>query len=737
MYRSPNSGDVNNSNINRMIQNLNPTKKILMMGDFNYPDISWDDSDNIHATEVKAETFLESTRDAFLCQHVLEPTRHRGNQNRNLIDLVFTNDDSVDNIQLEAPLGKSDHCSIVYEIEMDCNQENENPRLYPNYDKADYSAMKVDISSIDWKTELIDKNVEDAWNLLKDKVEESCKSHIPKSVKKDGKKRNLWMNKSALSKVKRKHHAWKRYLETKSGEAYLQYTRARNQARWETRKAQREFEKKIAKESKKNPKKFWKFVNSKKKSPRNIPDIDKTDNKGSPRTTDDTEKAELFNQYFKKVFTDEDLVTVPEAVQKTVVSELKDIEITEAMVEKKLKEINQNKSPGPDNIHPRVIKELSGELAEPLTLIFKKSIEAGKLPTAWKDGHIVPIFKKGNKHKVENYRPVCLTVICCKVLVSFLRDFIMAHLIRNELITSKQHGFLGGRSTLTQLIETLEEWTKMLDQNNNLDVLYCDFKKAFDSVPHHRLMLKVKSFGIAGKVEDWIQDFITGRRQRVCINGRSSSWVNVSSGVPQGSVLGPLLFVIFINDLPDVIDCLSKLYADDTKIYQAINNSKDAEMFQENIRLLWKWSIDWQLYFHPNKCHILHLGKSNDKHTYYMGEGDAKTNLETMEQEKDLGVIVDNQLRFSSHCDKVVNAANRLLGIIRRAFTNLDKSTFLLIYKGIVRPVIEYASTVYDPILMKDVNKLESIQRRATKMVLGLKDKSYEERLRYLDLPTL
>ena len=739
IYRSPNSSDENNLNLNKMIQSLNPTKRILMMGDFNHPQINWKDSDNIHAWDAKAEAFLESTRDAYLFQHVLEPTRHRANQQRNPLDLVFTTDDSVDNVRLEAPLGNSDHCGIIFEIQLDENQSKIQPKTYPNYNKADYVAIKSEINNLNWKTQLADKDVNESWNLLSDTLKASCKRHVPLITKKDGKKRPLWMNQTALAKVKKKHQAWKRYLETKSGELYLEYTRARNQAKWETRKAKIAFEKMLAKNVKKNPKQFWGYVNSKRKTKVNIPDLDLKNEKGSPRTRNDMEKAELLNQYFKKVFTNEDLTNVPNVERKIVDVLLEECEISQEMVEKKLKALNQNKSPGPDNLHPRILKELSTELALPISIIFQKSVDTGKLPTPWKDGHIIPIFKKGNKHKAENYRPVCLTVICCKILESILRDQILNHLKRNNIITSKQHGFLIGRSTFTQLVETLEEWTSLLDQNNNIDILYCDFKKAFDSVPHHRLMLKVKSFGIGGKIEKWIEDFITGRRQRVCINDKKSDWIDVSSGVPQGSVLGPLLFVIFINDLPDAIDCLCKMYADDTKIYQAVNNAADAHMFQENIKELWKWSLDWQLHFHPDKCHILHMGKTNEKHRYYMGAGDDSphTHLKQTQEEKDLGVVVDNQLIFSSHCDKVVNTANKLLGIMRRSFCYLDKNIFSLVYKGIIRPIIEYASSVYDPILMKDVNKIESIQRRATKMVIGLADKNYEERLRALDLPTL
>ena len=738
VYRSPNSSEENNLKINKMVQNLDCSKKILMMGDFNYKEIVWSDPDNVHATEPKAELFLESTRDSFLYQHIQEPTRHRGEQKRNILDLVFTTDDSADNIQLNPPLGNSDHCSIVWEVEMNF-KVTEQAKKYFNYNKANYSAMKEDILAVDWQSNLSNKNVEEAWNTLHEKLEATCRKNIPISEPKKGRKRPLWMNKTALAKVKKKHEAWKRYLQSESGEAYLEYTRARNQAKWHTRKAQRIYEQKIAKEAKKNPKQFWSYVNSKRKSQVNIPDLDITDDKNPPKTTNDDEKAELLNQYFKKVFTDEDLQKIPNAKKKRIENTLKDIEITQEEVLKRLKALNQNKSPGPDNIHPRILKELSHELSLPLTLIFKKSLENGNLPKSWKDGHIMPIFKKGNKHKVENYRPVCLTSICCKILESIIREKIMVHLIHNKLISKNQHGFLIGRSTLTQLIETLEEWTSMLDKNDNLDVLYCDFKKAFDSVPHKRLMVKINSFGIEGNVGKWIENFITGRRQRVCIKDSKSTWVDVTSGVPQGSVLGPLLFVLYINDLPEAITCLSKLYADDTKIYQAVNNAKDAEIFQENIKQLWNWSIEWQLHFHPDKCHILHLGKANIEKSYYMGAGDMSphTHLKSTDEEKDLGVVVDNQLKFSSHCDKIVNTANKLLGIMRRAFSFLDRTTFSLVYKGIIRPVIEYASTVYSPLLMKDVNKLESIQRRATKMVIGMKEKTYEERLKYLDLPTL
>lgn len=313
----------------------------------------------------------------------------------------------------------------------------------------------------------------------------------------------------------------------------------------------------------------------------------------------------------------------------------------------------------------------------------------------------------------------------------------MEHLIKHNLISEHQHGFLKGRTTITNLIETLDYWTHMLNEGENIDVVYCDFRKAFDSVPHERLMLKVRNYGIRGQLANWIEDFITEREQRVCISGKSSRWVKVTSGVPQGSVLGPLLFVMFINDLPECILSGVKMYADDTKIYNIVNNKEQAEKLQEEIDKLYNWSQVWQLLFHPDKCHILHLRKKSMNHEYYMGTDQDKIKLNTTEEEKDLGVTVDNKLTFSEHCNKIVTKANKILGIISRTLTQIDKDNFNRIYKGIVRPIVEYASSIYNPRLIADRNKIEGIQRRATKMVTGQSNKSYEERLRYLTLPTL
>ena len=254
----------------------------------------------------------------------------------------------------------------------------------------------------------------------------------------------------------------------------------------------------------------------------------------------------------------------------------------------------------------------------------------------------------------------------------FIVNAITNHLFRNHLISENQHGFLMGRSTVTQLLETLAIWTAELDKGNNMNILYCDFKKAFDTVPHKRLLEKIKSYGIKGEVLSWITDFLAERKQRVCVNGKLSEWKNVTSGVPQGSVLGPLLFVIYINDLEDSVNCGVKLYADDTKIFAVVNNDIESKDFQKQIDSLTRWSETWKLHFHPDKCHILKIGNKPDTIEYNMQNNHALCKLKESKEEKDLGVIIDNKLNFRKHCEKVATTANKLLGILRRNFTYIN-----------------------------------------------------------------
>ena len=184
----------------------------------------------------------------------------------------------------------------------------------------------------------------------------------------------------------------------------------------------------------------------------------------------------------------------------------------------------------------------------------------------WKLANVSAIFKQGEKQKPGNYRPISLTSVPGKIVEKILRDTVIHHMTTNNLFSSAQHGFIKGKFCTTQLSEFLEDVSQALDEGEDVDVIYLDFKKAFDKVPHRRLLAKLQSYGIQGKVLDWIQEFLTERKQRVVINGSESEWSDVTSGIPLGSVIEPTLFLVYINDMPDVIDVLIKLFADDAKV---------------------------------------------------------------------------------------------------------------------------------------------------------------------------
>ena len=467
------------------------------------------------------------------------------------LDLIFTNEDSmIDNVDVTSPLGKSHHNGLCFLFKC-YHSEQVSKQTKLMYSMGDYNKLRGILNDVDWKNKLQDMSTEDAWKFIKENIASGIEKCVPsKQINTIGSKRKpLWMNSTALVKLKKKRAAYERYLLTKEGKDYAEYAKFRNQTKWEIRKAKRDFEMGIARQAKNNPKAFYNYSKSKLKTRAGVSDLKKSD---GTVTQTNLEKAEVLNDYFTSVFTQEDVTNIPEAEKWDGDSFLDDLVITEDQVEKKLKGLKIDKSPGPDGMHPRILKELSDMIAGPLCILFNKSVLERALPQEWKDGHVTPIFKKGSKSDRANYQPVTLTSIVCKVMEHFVREAVLNHM-RKHLVEC-QHGFIGGRSCTTNLLEVIDFWTKILDEGHALDVIYLDFSKAFDTVPHQRLLRKLSNYGIRGNVLGWIQDFLSDRRQRVMVNGLCSNWSPVLSGIPQGSVLGPVLFICYVNDMPGVIE---------------------------------------------------------------------------------------------------------------------------------------------------------------------------------------
>ena len=293
------------------------------------------------------------------------------------------------------------------------------------------------------------------------------------------------------------------------------------------------------------------------------------------------------------------------------------------------------------------------------------------------------------------------------------------------------------KSCQTNLLEALEDWTKLLDDGNAVDVAYLDYQKAFDTVPHRRLERKLGAYGIQGQVLKWVCDFLRGRSQQVAIGNSLSSIAKVSSGVPQGSVLGPMLFIIYVNELPSLVNSTMKMFADDSKLYRSINDNRDVMAFQEDLDTLDNWSREWLLKFNVAKCKIMHCGSSNARGLYDMRQANDEIVLEETTLERDLGVNVSNTLKATKHCQVAANKAMSSLRLLRMAFSNLNQSNFKVLYTTYVRPHLDYCLSAVGPFMVQDFRALDKVQRRATKLVREIRHLPYEERLKRLQIPSM
>ena len=533
----------------------------------------------------------------------------------------------------------------------------------------------------------------------------------------------------------KKHRVWMKTIDlVERQKAKDDYTKARNKANSLLRRAKRSYERGVANDAKIIPKRFWYHARRKLKTKSSIPPLleDVTD-KESLRY-DDKEKAEILQRQFLSVFSPEDATTP--ILPSKVTAHIENMSIPEKTVLDKLKSINVNKSIGPDDIHPRILFELADLLLAPITTLLNRSIQGEELPADWKLQFVSPIYKKGQRSRAENYRPISLTCILCKMLESMVRSEVLTHLLATGVLSKRQFGFINGRSTTLQLLHFLDTCAQSIVQGKVVDTIYFDFKKAFDMVPHKRLIAKLEAYGIRGKVLKWIEEFLSGREQYVIVNGEKSSSGRVTSGIPQGTVLGPLLFVVYINDILENVTSDGFLFADDTKIFRAITSKNDALHLQSDIDTLTRWSEKWGMEFNREKCHVLTLGKFEDTkytHRYELGGEE----IEHVFTEKDLGITIDSELKYDEHISNKIKIANGIVGLMRRSFSYLDPESFKKLFCAFVRPHLEYAQSVWAPHLQKHINAIENVQIRATKLVDGLKNLNYEERLKKCGLTTL
>ena len=549
-------------------------KKIFVLGDFNLSSIKWPYDEDTPITNPTEKLFVDSFFECGLSQCITQPTHIKGRT----LDILLTNHSQlIDKLEVldESSICKSDHLPITFNIKVKVTSKKPVKRKTLHFKRADWDALNSDLCGVDWNAMLDCIEPELAWCKFKSTLFHYVDKHIP-TITISSAYRSPWSDSEvhdAYRDKKRAHEIHKSKNDLESG---LKFSQAR-----------REFKKISCQKMRDNmynsddpaliTKKFWSHVKFNSKSDR-IPECMYL--KNMYRNTD-ADKANLFNNFFYDQFSASSSYDINYNWSD---DDAFDIHFCHRKIRKLLGNINSNKACGPDGIHGKVLKHCAASLAYPLSILFKVSYNTGCVPREWKLAHVVPIHKKGSKENIENYRPISLTSLVMKTFERILKDEILSR--TSHLLDARQHGFITKRSCTTNMTGFCDSLALSLNDCLYTDVVYFDFSKAFDSVNHDLILNKLKHmYNIDGRLLKFIANYLSGREQCVVLGNVKSETKPVLSGVPQGSILGPILFVLFINDLPQGLspETNVSLYADDTKIWRTIHTDADHIALQNDI----------------------------------------------------------------------------------------------------------------------------------------------------------
>jgi hypothetical protein len=738
-YRPPSYTCVSNSNLLSFLSEFCFGKEVVILGDFNLPSLRWSDNLIGYISPVDLE-FLNCFSFLGLHQWVEEATIGSGN----ILDLVLTSEsDRVSAVSVLPPLPRCAHypviisysfCRDVAGVARPCKK-----RLWH---RGKYKRISEALSHVDWERELMYYTVEDSYNFLLSVLQPLVERFVPEKLPST---LPPWNIKVPADLLQRRGASWANYkvIRQQHGRGSAPASAALNEfnqlnytyrnfvltsrIRYETNLLERVDLRKL----------FHAYIRSKKVG---RPSVGPLALPGGEFVDDPGLMAETFVTSFSSVFVP--AVPVDPEPHQHFEGSLPTVSFSREVVRKVLSALDPSSSMGPDGVHPYLLKSCAKELSIPLSIIFGKSMNTGTIPGLWSSSSVIPIFKSKVHSDPLNYRPVSLTSVCCKSMERIVAADLMNYLEVNGLLSQHQYGFRKDRSVEDQLLLAYDYITGDVNRGLPVDVIFLDFSKAFDVVSHSVLLTKLSALGVCDGLLCWISAFISNRVMSVCVNGHQSRQVEVTSGVPQGSVLGPILFLIYVNHITSGLQCQYKAFADDYKLYFQFPVKCGGSAYhgvwrlQDSLNRVDFVSRSWNLKLNTDKCVCMRFGRSvrvvgDGRESPYLLQGVA---LKYVDSYKDLGVWVDSSLRFHQHTRVIAAKAGGLASNMLRSTVCREPSFMVSLFVSHIRPLIDYCSCAWNTGYISDHKLLESVQRRWTKKVNGLSEMNYGDRLRRLNL---
>ena len=694
---------------------LSQNSKIIVGGDFNLPDIDWENILSVVGgrNRNKSDLLVNVINSCGMEQMVKVPTRVTEHAS-NILDLILTNVPQIVN-NVTTCSGISDHLAVTFQTQ-DVSRQPKVKRKIKQYSRANFDDINQCLYQyfIQFRENASSRTVDENWIKFKEAISNVERLIPTRTFTVNGDPPWYSLRLKRLEDKQRRFHR-KAKLD-KSAASLQRYREMRAVVKQAYKDAESNYKSKLGSLLKEDSRHFWKYVKAKRSKTSGISSIVSA---SGDIVHNPEDIANILNNQYRKIFCEQDKSETPLVTDYSRTSDtMLPVHIDYHGIVGLLKKINVKKACGPDGICGAILKHCAKVVAMFLKCIFDQSLDTGDIPHDWRQAIVHPVFKGGSAKQPENYRPISLTCICCKMMERILVSYIVTHLEDFDLFSHNQHGFRRNLSCESQLILLYHDVMSSIDKKKSVDLAFIDFSKAFDKVPHNHLLNKLKTYNLDQNVLRWIKAFLSNRTQRVMVNNYYSNEIRVTSGVPQGSVLGPILFLLYINDLPDTIDCQIKLYADDVVLYADVRSNEDVSCsLQTNILMLSQWCSKWKMSVNVRKCAIMRVTRQTDAVTpkYYLND----IAVPVVNEFKYLGVHISNKCTWQNHVQHVTGKANQMLRFIKRNFRDCPQTVKEIMYLSLVRPHLDYASCVWDPWGEGMKHELEMVQRRAARFVLN------------------